>query len=101
MHADDWLLREMWISKNGCLCYRSKTTGESLVYWTNEDLAKAEIQPIDDSDTCRPYSFGIQPPGFQRSVFAASSAEMREVWMQHLRELHTNHHHLEEHEGKP
>mmetsp|Transcript_71187 Transcript_71187/g.148873 ORF Transcript_71187/g.148873 Transcript_71187/m.148873 type:complete len:642 (+) Transcript_71187:124-2049(+) len=86
-NLEDWMHREMWISKNGNLCYRSKTTGEGLIYWTKEDLEKAEIYPVDMDDTCLPNTFTIQIKGFQNSFFAAETPEGRDYWIQQLQRI--------------
>mmetsp|Transcript_62046 Transcript_62046/g.202447 ORF Transcript_62046/g.202447 Transcript_62046/m.202447 type:complete len:638 (+) Transcript_62046:42-1955(+) len=87
MTPEDWMHREMWIAKNGSLCYKSHATGEGLVYWTKEDLANATIGITDESNTSRPWTFHIEVEGFQPSFFSAESQEGRDLWIQQLKEI--------------
>merc|ERR1719498_1334469 len=58
----DWYEREMWISKQGSLVYKSKKENKDLVYYTSEDLAKASYDIVPAVDSCKPYTFRVILP---------------------------------------
>jgi len=84
---DGWIFREMWISRNGCLCYKSKDAGDSLVYWTREDLETCDIRVLDKSESCRPWSFSVTPSGLNPAYFAADSQQAFDLWLMQLQQL--------------
>merc|ERR1719323_1430029 len=42
--AEDWFERDMWVSKNGSLVYRSIREARDLAYYTAADLASATAE---------------------------------------------------------
>jgi len=86
MIEKDWYERQMWISKNGNLCYNSKKEAKDLVYYTTEDLVEACLAMVPDHQSCKPFTFRVILPDvdgieYAPGDFAAESEEMRRKWM--------------------
>merc|ERR1719263_2635537 len=87
MAEDHWFEREVWLSRNGSLVYWSHKEHRELIYYTTEDVLKAEIKLIDNETSFKPWAFQVcLPPAdgveFAPGEFAAESEEMRSRWMQ-------------------
>lgn len=87
--TEDWLEREMWLSRNGSLVYWSIKDEHDLVYYTASDIANAVVQPIQDGAVALPFAFQIrqvaeQGVEFTPADFAAESAELRDRWLAEL-----------------
>mmetsp|Transcript_1783 Transcript_1783/g.3558 ORF Transcript_1783/g.3558 Transcript_1783/m.3558 type:complete len:733 (+) Transcript_1783:3-2201(+) len=88
----DWFEREMWLGKNGCLVYWSKRDEQELVYYTAQDIERADITHIPDGESWRPFSFEVElaplvgqgDVHFAAGLFAAESLEMRDKWISEL-----------------
>mmetsp|Transcript_11962 Transcript_11962/g.21913 ORF Transcript_11962/g.21913 Transcript_11962/m.21913 type:complete len:682 (+) Transcript_11962:128-2173(+) len=92
MKNEDWFLREMWISKNGCLVYYSPKEERELIYYTAADLSRAKVAVVDSSKTMKPYAFQvILPPAngveFAPGDFAAETEEQRNKWMAEFKKM--------------
>jgi len=92
MKEADWFYREMWIAKNGSLVYYSKKEERPLVYYTQDDIARASVTLISNADSCKPWSFKIQLPAsdgveFAAGEFAAESEQDRTDWIRELRKF--------------
>jgi serine/threonine protein kinase len=86
MKADDWFEREMWIAKNGSMVYYSPKEDRELVYYTSQDVVRAQVTIIDDGETCRSCAFQVQLPPvngveFAPGVFSAGSDTLRKQWI--------------------
>mmetsp|Transcript_53010 Transcript_53010/g.124215 ORF Transcript_53010/g.124215 Transcript_53010/m.124215 type:complete len:691 (-) Transcript_53010:146-2218(-) len=84
---EDWLERDMWISKNGALVYWSVKDERELVYYTANDVAECRIVVLDNSDSCKPWAFQVHLPPhggveFAPGEFAAESEELRIKWIE-------------------
>jgi len=88
MNPDDWIWREMWITRNGSLAYQfwntSLGTKSDMVYATREDLEKATIEVIPNADCGRPWGFQVKIPGFRPAIFAGESSAARDYWVAQL-----------------
>jgi len=86
MKQADWFSRRTWLSQNGSLVYWSVRDSRELIYYTTADVRRAAVAKIPDSESAKPFSFEVQlPPNegmdFQKGVFAAESAELRDKWI--------------------
>merc|ERR1711862_1001366 len=89
LKPDDWFEREMWIAKNGSLCYYSKKEERDIVYYTAGDLLHATCTKAQASDVCKPFAFLVNLPKsgeveFEPGCFAASTEAFRDRWIQEL-----------------
>merc|ERR1712232_167440 len=96
MNDEDWFEREMWLSKNGSLVYFSKKEDKDLVYYTADDIARAEFKPLDKSTASKPAPFQIQLAAtndmeFAPGEFAASTEELRTTWLAELNKVAQHH----------
>merc|ERR1719272_2508165 len=57
-----WFLRDMWISKNGCLVYWSPKDERELVYYTAEDMQRCTTAVVPNDKSNKPWTFQIQLP---------------------------------------
>ena len=74
----DWLMREMWIAKNGALCYHSKKEDRDLQYYKAEDMKCVTIERLGSAQSCKANSFSLTLPPvdgleYAAGVFAAES----------------------------
>merc|ERR1712232_893349 len=92
MEPKDWFQRDMWLAKDGSLVYHSEREKSDLVYYTPADIISAKIEPMADSESCKPFTFKVVfpaidgmeiPPG----ILAAETLRAREGWMAALRSL--------------
>merc|ERR1740120_5160 len=86
---EDWCLRDMWIAKNGSLCYFSPKEDRDLVYYTAKDVATAKVEQIPEAQQgCKAYGFTVQLQGqdveFEPGNFAAESQDLRRQWIEQL-----------------
>lgn len=93
---DHWFQRKMWVAKNGSLVYWSHREERELVYYTAQDVIKARIQELDNSDTAIPWAFSIALPAsgnlqYSPGEFAAESQEQREMWVTELMRFAVGH----------
>lgn len=84
-----WLLREMWISKNGSLCYFSKKENRNLIYYESNDIQGAAFARVRTDASVLPYTFEImlEPEDgceFEPKYFAADSDEDCQAWLTEL-----------------
>jgi hypothetical protein len=82
----DWLLRDMWLSKNGSLVYWSQRDERELIYHTSIQISRASIIRAVGIDVCKSNAFYIRLPATgdlhtSPSFFAAESNEMLEQWI--------------------
>jgi len=88
----DWFEREMWLAKNGSLVYWSKRDERDLIYYTPDDIERADITRIPDKDSWRPFTFQVElsplvghaQVQFAAGDFAAETEEMRDKWITEL-----------------
>lgn len=90
--ADQWLQREMWVSKNGSLCYYSKKQEKNLIYYNHADLEHCTIREIPPNGAALANAFEVilkQVDGcdFEPGVFAADTPELKQQWMKELQKL--------------
>lgn len=87
-----WLMRDMWIAPNGCLCYFSFKENKRLVLLDSHVLHDAEFEVIPDGECVKDrygfriifgerHNFGSVPS------FAASSPEERDQWISMLQRI--------------
>merc|ERR1712196_638748 len=87
MQLEDWVGRDMCLSADGSLIYWSKKEDRQLMYYTSEDVHRAELARISHAESALPWAFSVQLPPvdgvlFVPGEFAAESEAMREKWMQ-------------------
>jgi hypothetical protein len=92
MKADHWFQREMWISKNGSLCYYSKKQQKKLIYYNHVDLESCTVEELPPGSAAVEYAFEVklrQVHGceFEPGIFAAGTPELRRRWMKELQTL--------------
>lgn len=92
LNPEHWLKREMWIAKNGSLCYFSKKENRVLMYQNAEDVRESELRVMAPEESAIPHSFEmILPPKdqmeFEPCVFAAESDQEMEMWITQLQSL--------------
>jgi len=90
--ADHWFQREMWVSKNGSLCYYSKKQEKNLIYYNHADLEHCTLRELPPSSAALENAFEVklkQVDGcdFEPGVFAADTPELRQQWMRELKKL--------------
>lgn len=91
LNPEHWLLREMWLAKNGSLCYFSKKEAKELQYYTAEDIKHVLLRELHyPNEACREFAFELKlkpPEGedsaieFAPAVFAAESEEVRKTFL--------------------
>jgi len=89
LDATHWTQREMWVAKNGSLCYVSLKDSKKLQYFTEDDMGHVEINVVEGAAAFYPYAFKIQLPAadgleFAPAYFAALSEESRDNWIKNL-----------------
>jgi len=89
MLEEHWFQREVWLSRNGSLVYWSHKEHRELVYYTTEDIARAEIKIMPNDSSCKPWAFQVCVAAqdgveFAPGEFAAESREMRDRWIKEL-----------------
>jgi hypothetical protein len=87
--AEDWFQRDMWINHHGDLVYWSKKEDSPLIYYTSEDVHRAQLTRLPREEACRPWAFQFHMPAhdgmeFTPGEFSAESEEGREKWLQEL-----------------
>merc|ERR1712032_1133215 len=85
-NREHWFLRDMWIGRNGSLCYYSEKSQANMMHYSQQDLRNIEIQKLDPSRTARPHAFQVvRPPAdgleFETGFFAAETEELRVTWI--------------------
>lgn len=83
---EDWVVRDMRLSADGSLIYWSKKEERELMYYTSEDVSRAELACISHTESALPWAFAVQLPPvdgvqFVPGEFAAESEAARETWM--------------------
>mmetsp|Transcript_7026 Transcript_7026/g.15388 ORF Transcript_7026/g.15388 Transcript_7026/m.15388 type:complete len:642 (+) Transcript_7026:135-2060(+) len=81
----NWLLRDMWISDAGSLCYYSQREGKRLVLFDAHHFSKSQITKLQGA--AKDFAFKIETQDDHEtsvSVFAAESAEDYGTWLSHL-----------------
>eukprot|EP00397_Hematodinium_sp_SG-2012_P018589 GEMP01019050.1.p1 GENE.GEMP01019050.1~~GEMP01019050.1.p1 ORF type:complete len:629 (+),score=124.86 GEMP01019050.1:148-2034(+) len=91
-NPEHWLKREMWIAKNGSLCYFSKKENRVLMYQNADDVKEATLSILKKGETAQEYAFEMVLPlkdgmEFEPCVFAAETAAERDVWIEKFRAL--------------
>merc|ERR1712167_225080 len=56
LNAEHWLKREMWIAKNGSLCYFSKKENRILMYQNAEDLRDATLRVLTPTESAQTFA---------------------------------------------
>jgi hypothetical protein len=87
MKECDWFLRQTWLSVNGSLVYFSVREDRELIYFTANDVARAQISKVSAEKSIKPFAFQVVLPPcegmqFAPGEFAAESEELREQWIQ-------------------
>jgi len=87
LKAEDWFLRETWISRNGSFVYRSARENRELIYYTAADVGRAEVAKLPAEKAVKPFAFEVTLPPcegmeFQKGQFAAESEEARDKWIE-------------------
>merc|ERR1712228_635668 len=60
MQLEDWVGRDMCLSADGSLIYWSKKEEQLLLYYTSEDVSRAELARISHTDSALPWAFSVQ-----------------------------------------
>lgn len=86
-YEPDWMMRDMWIAKNGSLVYWSKKEERELIFHTSAEIARATVLVADYDDGCKRHAFSVRlPPNgdvhVAPSLFAAASAKKRDEWLE-------------------
>jgi len=92
MNAEHWLKREMWIAKNGSLCYFSKKENRILMYQNADDLRDATLRVLSPSESAQDYAFEINLPPrdnmeFEPCIFAGESEKDMNQWIAQFQSL--------------
>merc|ERR1719161_1146709 len=87
-----WLKRDMWVSKNGSLCYYSAKQGKNLIYYNHADLEHCTLRELPPNSAALKNAFEVklkQVDGcdFEPGVFAADTPELKQQWMKELQKL--------------
>jgi hypothetical protein len=87
MQLEDWVERDMWLSADGRLIYWSKKEERQLLYYTSDDVCRAQLARISHTESALPWAFSVRLPAvdgveFVPGEFAVDSEAMRERWMQ-------------------
>jgi serine/threonine protein kinase len=90
--ADHWFQREMWVSKNGSLCYYSKKQEKNLIYYNHGDLEACTLRELPAGSCALEHAFEVKLKAvdgcdFEPGVFATDTPELRETWMKELAKL--------------
>merc|ERR1712137_1001437 len=88
--ARDWVLQEMWFTRNGHFVLWNDKDGTELLQYTRNDLAFATIELVPDA--ARPHAFRISIQSRDDFVlapteFAALSSENMHCWISEFRKL--------------
>jgi len=84
---NDWLLRKMWLAKNGALCYYSEKEQKNLCYYRCEDVRYVSYRKMNMDESCRLNSFELQlretvgGTSYAPGVFAAESEEVMQIFL--------------------
>ena len=84
LKEENWTFRNMWLAKNGALCYFSKKENRELMYYRPKDIRDVKCRRLGDEESCRPFSFEMQLKSedgldYAPGVFAAESEEVMEI----------------------
>lgn len=89
-----WLKRDIWISRDGSLCYFSVTTSRRLIIADTKQLLNSEINPVLDPP--KPFSFEIRMKNDSAPediiLFACDSEQELGTWVEQLKDAPTMHH---------
>jgi len=89
-----WLKRDIWISRDGSLCYFSVTTSRRLIIADTKQLLHSEINPVLDPP--KPFSFEIRMKNDSAPediiLFACDSEQELGTWVEQLKDAPTMHH---------
>jgi len=85
--ANDWILMDMWLTKNGSFMYWSTRYHGEMVWYTEDDVASATFELTPEGVTARPYAFRVSVPALDDFVvapaddFAAPNSECMSRWL--------------------
>jgi len=86
MIAEHWFLRDMWIGKNGSLCYFSEKSQTNMMHYSQQDLRRMTINKIEAGKAAKDHAFEIvRVPAdgleFEPGLFAAENQATRDKWI--------------------
>jgi len=84
-----WFLRDMWVGKNGSLCYHSKKESRDLMYYNQQDLSAMSVRLLGEA--ARPHAFVLTRRAqgeleYEPGIFAGETAETRDQWIAQFEE---------------
>lgn len=84
LRSDHWLQRDMWLARDGSLCYFSKKENRGLVLLDAGRVMNSTVHRLD-SDSVQPHAFQILSEVFEATTLAAESDEQLQSWMKKLK----------------
>lgn len=92
MNEDHWLKREMWIAKNGSLCYFSKKENRELQYFKPDDIRVVGLEKVTAKESCKPHTFILQLPPvdgleYAPAMFAAQTPEEEKTFLAYIKKF--------------
>jgi len=87
MIADHWFLRDMWIGKNGSLCYYSEKVKTDMMHYNKQDLQNMKIKELSEGKAAKPFAFELFRPSaegleFEPGLFAAENKATTDKWIE-------------------
>jgi len=87
-----WLKREMWIAKNGSLCYFSKKENRSLQYFKPDDVRAVTMEKVPDNESCKKNTFILQLPAvdgleYAPAMFASDNLDEEKTLLAYIRKF--------------
>eukprot|EP00392_Amoebophrya_sp_AT5.2_P016808 g17104.t1 len=85
LQDSQWTFRNMWLAKNGALCYFSKKENKELMYYRPEDIRQVSYRRLSyPSECCRPYAFELclkpsEGVEYAPGVFAATDENVMHI----------------------
>lgn len=92
LNDEHWLRREMWIAKNGSLCYYSKKESRELQYFKPDDIRVVGLEKVTAKDSCKPHTFILQLPPvdgleYAPAMFAAQTPEEEKTFLAYIKKF--------------
>jgi serine/threonine protein kinase len=92
MEEKAWLKREMWIAKNGSLCYFSKKENRSLQYFKPDDVRVVTMEKVPDNESCKKNTFILQLPPvdgleYAPAMFASENLDEEKTLLAYIRKF--------------
>jgi len=92
MDEKAWLKREMWIAKNGSLCYFSKKENRSLQYFKPDDVRVVTMEKVPENESCKKNTFILQLPPvdgleYAPAMFASENLDEEKTLLAYIRKF--------------